>query len=198
MAVGYEVARLQGKFGLRPPPEGQRAFHDELVAARTAAAKEAAREDWRAAVRCDGGREGGMDGWMERWREGGSGSGSGSSGGEVEQGPGPGCAARCWLPALACMSPCASPPLALPRPPGPPALPLTSTPHLHFTHPSPCPVAPSPTCPQAAIKAAAESNGAAALKLDPADEPVFADLEGFELSLVALMEQQQPGTPPMT
>ncbi|EFN57083.1 expressed protein [Chlorella variabilis] len=99
MAVGYEVARLQGKFGLRPPPEGQRAFHDELVAARTAAAKEAAEKI--------GGR-------------------------------------------------------------------------------------------RSAIKAAAESNGAAALKLDPADEPVFADLEGFELSLVALMEQQQPGTPPMT
>ncbi|KAI3434697.1 hypothetical protein D9Q98_002759 [Chlorella vulgaris] len=88
MAVAYEVAALKGKFGLKPPPEGQRRYHDEILAARTALVKEAAEKT--------GGR-------------------------------------------------------------------------------------------RAASKAAADSNGAAALKLDPADDPVFRELEGFEeLSVAAL------------
>jgi hypothetical protein len=60
VAIGYEVARLRGKFGLRPPPEGQRGAHDEIVAARAAAAREAGErtsgrrsgEHWSACTCC--------------------------------------------------------------------------------------------------------------------------------------------------
>lgn len=45
LAVGYEVAKLKGKFGLRPPPEGQRRYHEEIVALRVAAAKDSGASD---------------------------------------------------------------------------------------------------------------------------------------------------------
>jgi hypothetical protein len=44
LAIAYEVARMRGKFKLKPPPEGQRRYHDEIAALRTAAAKEAGGE----------------------------------------------------------------------------------------------------------------------------------------------------------
>jgi hypothetical protein len=59
LAVAYEVAKLKGRFGLRPPPEGQRAYHDEIVGLRTAVAKEAGertggRRSGAACVACCG------------------------------------------------------------------------------------------------------------------------------------------------
>lgn len=37
MAVAFEVAKLKGRFGLRPPPEGQCKYHNEVMALRAAA-----------------------------------------------------------------------------------------------------------------------------------------------------------------
>lgn len=53
LAIGYEVAKLRGKFGLRPPPEGQRKYHDEIAALRAAAAR-----DGGAADKAGSGRRG--------------------------------------------------------------------------------------------------------------------------------------------
>ncbi|KAL4433965.1 hypothetical protein ABPG75_000406 [Micractinium tetrahymenae] len=55
LAIGYEVAKLRGKFGLWPPPEGQRKYHDEIAALRAAAAKDGG---GAAADKAGGGRRG--------------------------------------------------------------------------------------------------------------------------------------------
>ena len=190
LAVAFEVAKLKGRFGLRPPPEGQRTYHDEIVGLRTAVAKEAAERT--------GGRRSGaacvatcssLLHWLftaAAWSAGGS--------------------RRCCMRRVPILPlwlrlefgsmlhrPCIPATLysSLPRLPAPPA----------------CLPAP------AAIKAAADSNGAAvaALKLDPAEDPVFRDLS-FDIQAagsgsrdaaaaaadgdLALPPGSSPGTPP--